>query len=95
MDRLIERTDKSGRKVFDYDCLGNVVKETDSNGNHLYFEHNPCGNISKITDDKGNSIQILYYPTGHVKSFLKNGKVVSIYVDRNNFGCEVRALFLL
>lgn len=85
LDRLIERTDKSGRKVFDYDCLGNVVKETDSNGNNLYFEHNPCGNISKITDDKGNFIQILYYPTGHVKSFLKNGKVISEYSYNDDF----------
>lgn len=85
LDRIIERTDKSGRKVFDYDCLGNVVKETDSNGNNLYFEHNPCGNISKISDDKGNFIQILYYPTGHVKSFLKNGKVISEYSYNDDF----------
>jgi len=79
LERLIERTDKSGITIYDYDCLGNVIKETDAKGDVYCFEHNPYGNISKITDDKGNSIQILYYPTGHVKSFLKNGKVVSEY----------------
>jgi len=90
LDRMTSETDPNGNTItYEYDCVGNNIKITDSRGYVTTMEYDPLGRMTRKTDAKGSTVEYSYDNMGRliVQSTPFDGEIkskIKNYYDVNS-----------